>query len=205
MVPEQQKTCNDEVMSRTTSESQGRLVSIPLEPNRDKSEDRITPKRPGLHTPGRRPFANPLFMQRMSGSGHSSDNDSPSLRRITSAVSNPDDKTGTKYLVRTPRVLDSDSDPAWLSRNVLRELSKEAHESNRAPSPRPLDVVQLCVEHNKQLNVWEDFMALSNGIYENEVTPVSFRRTRTLSAPECMPKALQPQSSDDLEYDDDSF
>ncbi|PXF47538.1 hypothetical protein BWQ96_02682 [Gracilariopsis chorda] len=204
MVPEGRKFCTEELTSRTTLESQGRLVSIPLEPKRDKSEDRITPKRPGLHTPGRRPFANPLFVQRMSGSGHSSDSDSPPLRRITSAVSNPDDK-GTKYLVRTPKVLDNDSDPAWLSKNVLRELSKEAHDGNRAPSPRPLDVVQLCVEHNKQLNVWEDFMALSNGIYESDVAPVSFRRTKTLSAPECMPKALKPQSSEELDYDDDSF
>lgn len=180
------------------------LVSIPPTRKHSKSEDRVTPKRSTM-TRGGRPWGNPLFAQRMSSNSHSSDSDSPSFRRVTSAVSNPDDRSCAKYLVRTPRALDSDSDPEWLSREVIRELSKEANEENRAPSPRPSDAVQLCVEHNKQMQVWEDFVAMSHGLHETEETNTSFRRTHRLEAPEYMPKALEPQSAEELECDEELF
>eukprot|EP00737_Agarophyton_chilense_P000946 gb/GEZJ01001054.1/.p2 GENE.gb/GEZJ01001054.1/~~gb/GEZJ01001054.1/.p2 ORF type:complete len:206 (+),score=25.10 gb/GEZJ01001054.1/:1771-2388(+) len=178
------------------------LVSIPPAGSREKLEDRKTPRPSGLQTP-ERSFVNPLYLRRISGSGVSSENESPSYRRVLSAVSNPEEKNCTKYLYRSPKALDSDSDPAELSRGVMKKLLAEAKKGGRASSPRPSNAVEVCLERNKQRQVWEDYIALTYGAYENEMNSCSFRRTDTQSAPEALPKALEPQDMDDSDVDDE--
>lgn len=79
------------------------------------------------------------------------------------------------------------------------ELAKKAeNEENRPPSPRPCNALQVCVEHNKQMQVWENWVALTNIGVENDVANINYKRTESLNAPDSLPKALKPQSAEEL-------
>lgn len=177
--------------------------SLPTAPFPDKKRehmaDRYQPNSPKV-----RAGVNPLFFRRMSSSGYSSNDETPTkLRRVTSVGSNPDCSRPVKYLFGTPEASEGvPVETAFLSRLVMSEITKDVeNDENRPPSPRPSDPLQVYVEHNKQLQVWDDWVVMANSGVEPDVACVSYRRTESLHAPESLPKSLKPPSLSDSKWD----
>lgn len=186
------------------------LVRLNPTPYPDKIIDRVTPSRNRLQAPSTRFQGNPLFRRRVSfgSSGNSSSGDeSPATRRsrcIPSQQSEGATARQMTYLVNVPNMsCKNTGDTAMCPKTVLMEVCRRRDkEENRPPSPRPANEFENCVQHNKQMKVWDDWVALSNSGVECDIASISYKRVESRNIVESKPKALQPLTSEDLDQDD---
>lgn len=182
----------------------------------DKKIDRQTPKRGRLGTPRERIDGG--FRRRIS-LGSSSGEDSPRLQRGPKAprVLTPDGKSRFIKCLVQPRAVrsimavggsrtnvgttPSSEKPHNMSiKQVLREVSKDFSDEGRPPSPRPQNHLQSCVEHSKQMLVWDEWVN-GNGT-DYDIASISYKRVESQNILATMPKALKPPTPEDLEGDE---
>lgn len=179
----------------------------------DKWVDRVTPSRASrLGTPRER-LQGSVFRRRISfgSSGTSSGENSPCRRsRLSSTgpamlsgrLPSPDAKARpVTYLVNNPKLMRvTDSNGNMSAKAVLVEVSREQTEDNRPPSPMPANELQNCVEHNKQMMVWDEWVSNSNA--DCNIASISYKRVESRNIVETKPKALKPPTVEDLDMED---
>lgn len=120
------------------------------------------------------------------------------------------------FVVGTPRMhctsnSGATTEDTLCSRTILSEVNRDLENcddnsgngsKNRPPSPRPAGELQTCVEHNKQLHVWDDWVTMSNTEPELPVASISFKRVESERHMMMKPKSL-PRMSDDEDSDAD--
>lgn len=194
----------------TTKRTANQLSPTPFP---DKQVDRLTPRRGRLGTPRER--AGGVFRRRISF-GSSSGEDSPRRPRGPKASRTLTSEVKPRYVKclvqpRTVRSLLSadgncardetslcDEKSSDMSvKQVLREVSKDFTDIGRPPSPRPKDQLQNCVEHSKQMLVWDEWVTGNSTDYD--IASISYRRVESQNILAAMPKALKPPTAEDLE------
>lgn len=155
-------------------------------------------------TPTGRPSGQMLAMRMRSMSGYSSGEESPSsFRRITSFGSATSDSCNSlKFAVSTPKGMElggmSTEPPSY---DMLVEMCKKTgNDENRPPSPRPTDSKEMFVEHNKQMHVWDNWLATTSPAADNEFVSTRYRRTASKNVPKALPKVLELEQSDDSDF-----
>lgn len=202
----------DDLEPTTPNQLDGALNPIPFP---DKMMDRLTPSRNRPTTPTIRRNCNPLFLRRISG-GTSSSEDSPCYNRQrrlgvrhnhNSPNSNNNNNTGRQvtYLVGTPRMSRIPNTQHEVNvKTVLMEVTRDLEnfdDTTRPSSPRPTGEFQNCVEHNKQMQVWDDWAVLANTDMDLPVASLSFKRIESENIMMMKPKALEKLIDDDSEME----
>lgn len=193
-----------------------RTTQLHPAPFPDKKMDRQTPKRGRLGTPRER--LNGGFRRRISF-GSSSGEDSPCRTRSSkvSRILTPEGKSRFIKCLVQPRAVRSllsadgsctSTEPPLSSerssdmsiKQVLREVSRDFTDDGRPPSPRPKDQLQNCVEHSKQMLVWDEWVNGTGTDYD--IASISYKRVESQNIIAAMPKALKPPTTEDLEGDE---
>lgn len=138
----------------------------------------------------------------------SSEDGSPSFRRMTSFGSATDSSKSIKCAVRTPKPTDRREQDPFYTHEVLMEMTREAHnahteeisEGSRPPSPRPNTPRQRFIEHNKQLHVWDDWVTL-NSARESDFAAIMYKRSLARTTPRSFQKfAKAGDSFEDIDH-----
>lgn len=147
-----------------------------------------------------------IFSRRSSTNGYSSSEESlGTFHRVWSEGNTPTSCRPIRYLIGTPTKLSSkDSEDCFQPKKIIRELSRDDYNGeNRPPSPRPEGAMQICLERNRQMQIWEDWVVLKKiKSTDMEIASTSFRRVEEkVGSATPLPKSLMAEESDsDSDY-----
>lgn len=97
------------------------------------------------------------------------------------------------------------ADVAMCPKTVQKEISENANREedcprgDRPPSPMPANEYENYVQHNKQMQVWDDWVTLTNSGVTCDLASISFKRVEESSSiVESKPKALKAPTAEEL-------